>query len=113
METARFLLDEITALGLACRLNDLSTTVVLERPMDDKFVKRWQLACEEDIAHVVVMPNVTKDKIQLFVQELKECRDRFGPRQPERAGSPLTQLYSTSWGGRLQTVTDLKRDNWN
>jgi len=103
METARYLLEELTTkLGIICRLNDLSTTVVLERPLDDTFVKRWQLACEEDIAHVVVMPNVTKTKIDLFVRELSESIEKHGRRtKPRSKDSPLAQLYSSSWGGTI------------
>ena len=99
METAQYLRDKITEAGLTCRLNDLSSTVVLERPMDDKLIKRWQLACEEDIAHVVVMPNVTKFKIDKFVEELVDCKNKHGRMQPVRQGSPLTKLESSSWGG--------------
>jgi len=99
METAGYLRDKITDAGLTCRLNDLSSTVVLERPMDDKFIKRWQLACEEDIAHVVVMPNVTKVKIDKFVEELVECKEKHGRTEPARVDSPLRKLQSTSWGG--------------
>lgn len=112
METAQYLRDKITDAGLTCRLNDLSCTVVLERPMDDKLIKRWQLACEEDIAHVVVMPNVTRFKIDKFVEELVECKDTYGRMQPVRKDSPLTQLASNSWGGRFvaPAVSDLKAD---
>ena len=55
--------------GVDAERNDLSTTVVLERPNED-FVQRWQLACEGDIAHVVVMPNITPPVIDTFVDEL-------------------------------------------
>lgn len=96
MDTARYLQDKLKAAGLTCRLNDLSSTVVLERPLDEDLIKRWQLACEEDIAHVVVMPNVTKYKIDRFVEELNECQRKFGRIQPLRADSPLTKL-STPW----------------
>ena len=71
--------------------------MVLERPIDDAFVKRWQLACEEDIAHVVVMPNVTENKIDLFVEELKESTDRYGRIQPVSRTSPLSLLESDTW----------------
>ena len=109
METAQYLRDKITEAGLTCRLNDLSCTVVLERPMDDALIKRWQLACEEDIAHVVVMPNVTRFKIDKFVEELVECKNKHGRTQPLRKDSPLSQLVSTSWGGAYVTpVNDLK-----
>jgi histidine decarboxylase len=96
METARYLRDKLAEKGLTCRLNDLSSTVVLERPMDDALVKRWQLACEEDIAHVVVMPNVTRSKIDTFVDELMECTETHGRVQPLRKDSPLTML-SGAW----------------
>ena len=99
METAQYLRDKITEAGLTCRLNDLSSTVVLERPKDDKLIKRWQLACEEDIAHVVVMPNVTKFKIDKFVEELVECKNKHGRMEPVRGDSPLKKLESSSWGG--------------
>jgi len=99
METAMYLRDKITEAGLTCRLNDLSSTVVLERPLDDVLIKRWQLACEDDIAHVVVMPNVTKEKIDLFVEELKACVNTFGRKQPSGPSSPLNKLSCDSWGG--------------
>lgn len=98
METAKYLRDKLYEAGFACRLNELSSTVVLERPMDDNFVKRWQLACEEDIAHVVVMPNVTTVKIDRFVQELSVIKKKYGNRKPIHSKSPLSLLDSSSWG---------------
>lgn len=95
METARYLRDKLTEAGLTSALNDLSSTVVLERPMDPAFIKTWQLACEEDIAHVVVMPNVTRFKIDRFVEELIKVTETHGRMQPTRADSPLTKLGST------------------
>mmetsp|Transcript_7681 Transcript_7681/g.19526 ORF Transcript_7681/g.19526 Transcript_7681/m.19526 type:complete len:90 (+) Transcript_7681:658-927(+) len=60
--------------GIRVMLNDLSSTVVFERPEDLDFVRKWQLACEGDVAHVVVMPNIGIDKLQHFVRELIESR---------------------------------------
>ena len=76
----------------------MSSTVVLERPTDDSFVKRWQLACEEDIAHVVVMPNVTRNKIDLFVEELVKSMHEHGRLKPTGPNSPLALLKSDAWG---------------
>lgn len=53
-------------------LNELSNTVVFERPRNPAFIKKWQLACEGDIAHVVIMPNVDIDKLEAFALELVE-----------------------------------------
>ena len=54
--------------GIKSMLNELSNTVVFERPKEEAFVRKWQLACEGDIAHVVVMPNVDINKLEEFVQ---------------------------------------------
>jgi histidine decarboxylase len=95
METARYLRDKlIQDAGVKSALNVLSSTVVLERPMDPAFIHRWQLACTDDIAHVVVMPNVTRYKIDRFVEELIQVTRTFGRVQPVRPDSPLTKLGS-------------------
>jgi histidine decarboxylase len=49
---------------------------VFERPREEAFVRKWQLACEGDIAHVVVMPNITLDILRTFVEELISSRAR-------------------------------------
>ncbi|KAL2511914.1 Serine decarboxylase [Abeliophyllum distichum] len=56
--------------GIGAMLNELSSTVVLERPHDEEFIRKWQLACQGNIAHVVVMPNVTIEKLDKFLNEL-------------------------------------------
>jgi histidine decarboxylase len=53
-------------------LNRLSTTVVFQRPADHSFVRKWQLACQGDIAHVVVMPSSTMETLETFTKELVE-----------------------------------------
>ncbi|KAE8704384.1 Serine decarboxylase [Hibiscus syriacus] len=63
--------------GISAMLNELSSTVVFERPRDEEFVRRWQLACEGNIAHVVVMPNVTMEKLDFFLNELVEKRSTW------------------------------------
>ena len=60
-------------------LNELSSTVVFERPQDETFVCKWQLACQGNIAHVIAMPNVKIEKIDGFVHELVENQPRWFP----------------------------------
>ena len=60
-------------------LNELSSTIVFERPHDETFVRKWKLACQGNISHVIVMPNVTIEKIDGFVHELVENRPRWFP----------------------------------
>ena len=59
-------------------LNEYSSTVIFEKPNNIDFIKKWQLACESDIAHVIVMPNITKDKIDTFINEFLECIINYG-----------------------------------
>lgn len=97
MKTAVYLWRMLKDNGITARLNDLSSTVVMERPVDQSFVLRWQLACEKDIAHVVVMPNVTKDKIDVFVEEFVKVRAEKGAMQEQSPTSPLANLRSGEW----------------
>ncbi|KDD76585.1 hypothetical protein H632_c172p0 [Helicosporidium sp. ATCC 50920] len=74
LRNAHLLKDMLQRAGVGASLNPLSSTVVFERPADPAFVRRWQLACEGDIAHVIVMPNITVAKLEKFVKELLACR---------------------------------------
>lgn len=74
LRNAHLLRDMLEGAGIKTMLNEFSSTVVFERPEDEEFVRKWQLACEGDIAHVVVMPNINVEKLQRFVSELIESR---------------------------------------
>ena len=111
--------------GIRTMLNELSSTVVFERPSEEAFIRKWQLACEGDIAHVVVMPNITIDKMETFVQALIESRCACGAAACLCRASPETStelgrfldclcadwLSSCAWGnlGRLQTCLSAPR----
>jgi len=70
MENARYMADKMKCMGVYdVALNELSSTVVFKKPMKNEFIQKWQLACYQNIAHVVVMPNVTREKIDEFIQD--------------------------------------------
>ncbi|CAA9588043.1 Histidine decarboxylase [uncultured Synechococcales cyanobacterium] len=50
-------------------LNKNSNTVVFQKP-SDKLIKKWQLAAQGDLAHIVVMPNISQVKIDQFIDDL-------------------------------------------
>jgi len=77
LRNAYYLKDRLRDAGISAMLNELSSTVVFERPIDEDFVRRWQLACQGNIAHVVVMPSVTIEKLDDFVNELVEKRSTW------------------------------------
>lgn len=76
MRNAETLKQMLATAGIKSMLNELSNTVVFERPKEEAFVRKWQLACEGDIAHVVVMPNVGIEKLEEFVQDYVQSRAR-------------------------------------
>jgi histidine decarboxylase len=97
MQTAAYLRDALRNAGISAQLNDLSSTVVMERPACDEMIRRWSLACEEDIAHVVVMPNVTREKIDVFVDEFVQVRREKGEIEQAAADSPLAMVRKYKW----------------
>lgn len=70
IEKAQYLFDKLKCHSIRCMLNPLSSTVVFEKPKCYEFIKKWQLACEGDNAHVVIMPNIDYAKINEFAKEL-------------------------------------------
>lgn len=69
LENARYLYDRLVQIGYNAMLNDFSNTVVFDKPGID-LCSKWQLATLGDLAHVVVMQNLNKDKLDRFVDEL-------------------------------------------
>jgi histidine decarboxylase len=76
IENSKYLLNLCKKNKISAFLNDLSNTVVLERPAEEEFVFKWQLACKDTICHVVVMQNVTKEKLNEFVLEFLKSREK-------------------------------------
>jgi histidine decarboxylase len=70
ISNARFLADAMDARGAEdVFLGPLSCTVVFKAPSDALLVHKWQLACSGGLAHVVVMPNLTQERLLEFVEE--------------------------------------------
>lgn len=71
---ARYLQDKLRDAGIGALLNDFSNIVVFERPLDYEFARRWNLAHEGNIAHVVVMQHVSIEMLDSFVNEFTKKR---------------------------------------
>jgi histidine decarboxylase len=70
LASARYLRDRLEVLGFHPLLNDFSTTVVFDRPAA-AVCQTWQLACQGDRAHVVVMQNLTRERLDRFLDALR------------------------------------------
>ena len=97
ISVAQYLRDALRKVDISAELNDLSSTVVMEKPVEEDLIQKWQLACEEDIAHVVVMPNVTKDKCDAFVKDFLASREKYGGIEQTREDSPLSKVRKYTW----------------
>jgi histidine decarboxylase len=69
MENSKYMINKMKQCDISCFKNNLSNTVIFQKP-SDKIIKKWQLACTGNIAHVVVMPSVSKKKIDIFIEDL-------------------------------------------
>lgn len=69
MKNARYLYKRLQIIGYNPMLNDFSITVVFDKPAKE-ICWKWQLATQDNFAHIVVMQHVSQEKIDLFVQDL-------------------------------------------
>lgn len=67
---AEYLREQIKSINYPCWLNPCSNTVYLQRPAME-LVEKWQLAVQGDCAHIVVMQNVDRRRIDMFLEDLK------------------------------------------
>lgn len=76
LDCTEYLQRELTKIGWPCWRNEYSNTVFFRRPSKE-ICHKYNLALGYDtsfggeLAHVVVMQHVTKDKIDAFIKELK------------------------------------------
>ena len=76
MECTAYLKQQLDAIGWPCRVNQYSNTVFFKRPSPE-IVRKYNLAQGYDehfggeLAHIVVMQHVTKEKIDIFIKELQ------------------------------------------
>lgn len=55
--------------------NQNSITVVIKRPKME-LIKKWQLATQDNISHIILMPHVTKETLDAFIQDVVENREK-------------------------------------
>jgi histidine decarboxylase len=70
LETAAYCTQQLNDIGIDAWRNPNSITVVFPEP-DEKIRKKWQLASENGMSHIMCMPNVTKEQIDVVVAEIE------------------------------------------
>ena len=68
LDVAQYAVDKFNQNDIPAWRNKNSITVVFPRP-DDAVVRKWQMAPYETYAHIITVPNVTRDKIDAAVAD--------------------------------------------
>ncbi len=69
LEVAKYCNQELLKIGVNAWRNPGAITVVLPK-MSNTIKEKWQLATEDDITHIICMPNVTKNQIDHFIKDV-------------------------------------------
>ena len=56
--------------GIKAWRNEGTVTIVIPRP-DEDVAYKWQLAIQDDMAHVMIMPHVTEDDVYELIKDIK------------------------------------------
>ncbi|MCH2044915.1 MAG: histidine decarboxylase [Saprospiraceae bacterium] len=70
LEVATYCKAALIELGIPAWSNPGSITVVFPK-VEEHIKQKWQLATEDEQTHIICMPNVTKDQIDAFIQDLQ------------------------------------------
>ncbi len=71
LRSAEYAVRAMNDRGINAWKNDYAITVVLPKP-SDHVLKKWKLAMEGDIAHIICMPQVTEQIINEVIKDLKK-----------------------------------------
>lgn len=70
IDNAKYMADLMRERGVQdVMLNDWSCTVVFKAPSNQELIKKWQLACSGGLCHIVVMPNISREQMEEFLEE--------------------------------------------
>lgn len=87
LDTAIYTLEQFREREITAWRQPHAITVVIPRP-SEHIRRKWQLAVKEDIAHVICMPSVDRDKIDRFIEEYMQDRYARMTTEPEEEVSP-------------------------
>lgn len=69
LEVASYCKEELLKIGIAAWSNPGAITVVFPK-INEAIKSKWQLATEDEITHIICMPNVSKSQIDEFIKDV-------------------------------------------
>lgn len=75
LDLAAYAVQQLRLEGFEAWKNADAITVVFPKP-SDKICRKWQLATDQAQSHLICMPGVSKEQIDLFIKDMKEAREQ-------------------------------------
>ncbi|NRA10527.1 MAG: histidine decarboxylase [Crocinitomicaceae bacterium] len=69
--TAQYAMETFAKNGIPCWKNEGAITIVIP-PQPVEIQQKWQLATEEFMSHIICMPNISREQIDLLVKEITQ-----------------------------------------
>ncbi|MSU41333.1 MAG: histidine decarboxylase [Pedosphaera sp.] len=69
LERAEYAVERFRQQGVAAWRNPNALTVVIPRP-SQAVLEKWQIAVQDHIGHVIIMPHITRDQIDELAEDL-------------------------------------------
>lgn len=69
LSIAQYCKEQLLSLGIPAWSNPGAITVVFPKT-SDLVKQKWQLATEDEVTHIICMPNVTKEQIDAFIEDV-------------------------------------------
>ena len=82
LTVAEYAVTRFNEVGIPAWRHRNSVTVVFPKPPPD-IVRKWQIAPYEDIAHIITMPHVTRDAVDLVVDDCLKARVGLSAAAPD------------------------------
>lgn len=79
MERAAYAVERFRRAGIGAWMNPYSITVVFERP-PASVLEKWQIAVQNDRAHIVVMQTISREQIDRLIADILAAREAEGRR---------------------------------
>jgi histidine decarboxylase len=73
LEVTSYALSKMKEMGINAWSNPNAITIVFPKP-NKEICNKWQLATEGDYSHIICMPGVSKEKIDEFLNDLKNAK---------------------------------------
>ncbi len=95
LNNCSYLYDELQRIGIDCKRSSNPGVIVYFPELDNSISEKYQLACHDNMSHVVCMPHVNKVLIDQFVQDIITVRGQHGAITTTESGNS-DELYPMS-----------------